>query len=184
MTWSLPSEQSTLRGPRLELVPYVLEDAPWIARLAGPIAVARFTGLPHPMGEAGATAWIERHLDGTRNGVSFGWAARESGAPIGGGSIRLDAKTGAMSIGFWLGEASWGRGLGTELARLLADHAFGDLDARRVQADCVAENTASARILEGLGLRPEGRQRGNFERDGRFHDVLLFGALADDPRPD
>lgn len=49
----------------------------------------------------------------------------------------------------------WGKGFGASIARGLMDTAFGPLGVRRVTATCNADNPASVRILEGLGMRCE-----------------------------
>lgn len=179
MTLVFPDPQPDLETARLELTPYRVEDAAWLMALIDSHDVVRWTGLPFPFDEDTATKWIERTLDGFRDGTRTGWAVRlrETGEPVGGGSVRLNARMPIATIGFWLGRPYWGRGLGGELARTLTDWSFDELGARRVDADCVAENVASQRILERCGFELEGRQREGFERDGAIHDLLLFGAL-------
>lgn len=177
-----------LRSARLRLASYVPEDAKWVARLASPMEVARYTGLPHPMDESAAARWLARHAAGVAANVSRGFAARlvdvdtREETPIGGGSVRRGSDDGIVTVGFWLGTAFSGRGLGTEIARLLVEHAFVDLRVRRVEADCAHVNVASRRVLEKAGLRLEGTAREGFARFGEVYDSLKFGALHSDPR--
>ena len=179
---SFPDPQPSLGSARLELTPYVPEDARWLTELIDSPEVVRWTGLPFPFDDATAAAWIARTQEGYRTGARTGWGARlrGSGVPVGGGSVRLNPRSPIATIGFWLGRAHWGQGLGRELAEALTAWSFDVLGARRVEADCVAENVASARILEDCGFEREGRQREAFERDGAIHDLLLFGALRRD----
>ena len=58
-------------------------------------------------------------------------------------------------IGYIVDPASWGRGLGSDLARALLAAAFEGLGLRRVTASCNADNPASARVLEKAGMRRE-----------------------------
>lgn len=58
-------------------------------------------------------------------------------------------------IGYLVHPAYWGRGVGSGLARGLVSAAFGSLGLRRVTAGCNADNHASVRILEGVGMRRE-----------------------------
>lgn len=46
----------------------------------------------------------------------------------------------------------WGQGIGTELAALLVEFAFGTLAAAEVRATTLDVNLASARVLEKLGF--------------------------------
>ena len=52
----------------------------------------------------------------------------------------------------------------------------------RISSWCIADNTASARVLERLGLRQEGRLRENEHFKGRWWDTLLFGLLESEWR--
>jgi len=58
-------------------------------------------------------------------------------------------------IGYLVGPPHWGHGVGSRLASGLLIAAFGSLGLRRVTASCNADNPASVRILEGLGMRRE-----------------------------
>ena len=58
-------------------------------------------------------------------------------------------------IGYVLAPDVWGRGLATDLARGLLTAAFDVLGLRRVTAGCFADNGASARVLEKVGMRRE-----------------------------
>ena len=65
-------------------------------------------------------------------------------------SIGLD---GGIELGYRLRPAVWGRGIGTEGARLLVRRAFTELAVDRVVATTMTVNTGSRRVLEKAGLR-------------------------------
>ncbi|HQY14477.1 MAG: GNAT family N-acetyltransferase [Ilumatobacteraceae bacterium] len=73
-----------------------------------------------------------------------------------------------------------GKGYGTIAQRLLADHLFREYGAHRVQSDTAADNPAEQRALEKAGFRREGIVRDAEERDGRFHDHVLYGLLREE----
>jgi len=54
---------------------------------------------------------------------------------------------------------------------------FSEMQLHRIAAWCIAENTGSARVLEKLGMRQEGRLREHDYFKGRWWDVLLYGIL-------
>ncbi|KGN35488.1 GNAT family N-acetyltransferase [Knoellia subterranea] len=58
-------------------------------------------------------------------------------------------------LGYILDPAHAGHGYATEMSRNLLSLAFDDLGLRRVTAGCFADNHASRRILEKLGMRLE-----------------------------
>lgn len=58
-------------------------------------------------------------------------------------------------IGYILDTAYAGRGYATEIATELLRIAFEELGVHRTYAGCFADNTASARVLEKIGMRRE-----------------------------
>lgn len=87
-------------------------------------------------------------------------------------------------IGWVLDPAVQGRGLGTEFAAALRDIALDGLGVRRIEASCFAENHASRRVMEKIGLRLEGVFREeSLHRSGRWLDGASYALLAREPRP-
>jgi ribosomal-protein-alanine N-acetyltransferase len=80
-------------------------------------------------------------------------------------------------IGFELAPEQWGRGYATEAARAIVHFGFTELRLHRIWSWCIAENVGSARVLEKLGMRLEGRLREKEYFKGRCWDTLLFGLL-------
>jgi RimJ/RimL family protein N-acetyltransferase len=104
---------------------------------------------------------------------------RESGRLIGNCGIRKDSPAAHQAdIGYELAPDHWGQGYATEAARAIVAFGFEDLKLHRIWADCVAENTGSARVLEKLGMRLEGRLRENEWYKGRWWDTLIYGLLV------
>lgn len=101
------------------------------------------------------------------------------GALIGNAGIRKRAPDASEAeLGYELNPTHWGQGYATEAASAMLRFAFVDLDLRRVVATCVAENVASTRVLERVGMRLEGRLRDDRWFKGRWWDTLLYGVLA------
>jgi RimJ/RimL family protein N-acetyltransferase len=84
-------------------------------------------------------------------------------------------------IGYIVDPRFAGRGIGTATARALLRAAFVDLGLRRVTAAAYADNPASVRILEGVGMRRE-----RLSRQALWHaelgwlDEVAYGLLADE----
>jgi [ribosomal protein S5]-alanine N-acetyltransferase len=80
-------------------------------------------------------------------------------------------------ISYIIHPAYWGKGIGTEVATLLIDFGFRELDSHRIYATCAPRNVGSARVLEKVGMALEGRIREDLLiRDG-WRDSLLFSML-------
>ncbi|MFF7710948.1 GNAT family N-acetyltransferase [Pseudomonas sp. NPDC007930] len=85
----------------------------------------------------------------------------------------------AGHIGYWLGAPYRGQGYMREATEAVLRYGFEDLALQRIHTACFAANAASARVLEGAGLQPEGCRRRAFRKGDTFHDLLLFGALRE-----
>lgn len=80
-------------------------------------------------------------------------------------------------IGYELAPEHWGKGYATEAAQAIVDFGFAELSLHRISSWCIADNAASARVLEKAGLRLEGRLRESEYFKGRWWDTLLYGLL-------
>ena len=85
-------------------------------------------------------------------------------------------------IGYELAPEYWGRGYATEAAIAIVNFGFRELRLHRISSWCIANNAASARVLERVGLRLEGRLRENEYFKGRWWDTLLYGLLESEWR--
>lgn len=96
------------------------------------------------------------------------------------GTIGLDpadAVGGTGEIGLFLAPEFWGRGHGTEAARLMTDYAFRERRLHRVTARVLEPNVGSRRIWEKLGYRHEATMREADFNDGEYVDVHRFAVL-------
>ena len=70
-----------------------------------------------------------------------------------------------------------GRGFATEAARALLDLAFGPGDMHRVMARCDAQNLASSRLMERLGMRREAHFREHAIVKGEWDEEYIYAIL-------
>jgi ribosomal-protein-alanine N-acetyltransferase len=77
-------------------------------------------------------------------------------------------------LGYELHPDYWGQGYATEAAWHLLAFGFQTLQLQRVWAHCVAENTASIRVLERLGMRYKQRLRQHTLMQNRWWDLLVY----------
>ena len=85
-------------------------------------------------------------------------------------------------VGFALGGDHHGRGYALEAATAMLRLGFDDLGFHRITAVCIEENVASARLLERLGMRQEGRLVDNVHFKGEWATQLVFAMLEDEWR--
>lgn len=97
--------------------------------------------------------------------------------------VAEDAKGVQAELGWVVDPAYAGRGYATEAAAELLRICFEDLGLRRATALCFADNVASWRIMEKLGMRrEEHNRRDSLHRSGAWLDGLGYAILADEWR--
>jgi len=129
--------------------------------------------FPYPYGIEQARTflgWI------TKQPSSTVWAIEVNGEAVGGIGIELhtDIERVSAEIGYWLGEAHWGRGIATEALRAVTAEAFRQFELTRLYAVPFADHAASVRVLEKCGYVREGHMRQSAIKDGKIRDQLLF----------
>jgi aminoglycoside 6'-N-acetyltransferase len=80
-------------------------------------------------------------------------------------------------IGFSLARQYQGYGYATEAVMRLLEYLLGGLGLHRVTATCDAENHASAKLLERVGMRREGHLIENIWFKGAWGSEYLYALL-------
>lgn len=84
-------------------------------------------------------------------------------------------------LGWCLDPRHGGRGYATEAVEAVIRLCFEVLALRRVAASCFADNEASWRLMERVGMRREVHTlRESLHRSGRWVDVVGYALLADE----
>ncbi len=80
-------------------------------------------------------------------------------------------------VGWAVHRDEWGKGYATEAAREMMEWGFRELNIHRIVAFCHAENAASVRVMEKLGMHQDGRLRETRWLRGRWWDELVYAVL-------
>ncbi|HET7735608.1 MAG TPA: GNAT family protein [Nocardioidaceae bacterium] len=95
--------------------------------------------------------------------------------------VREQARGTQAELGWTIDPMYGGKGLATEAVIALVDLSFGPLGLRRVVANCFADNEASWRLMERIGMRREAHTvRESLHRDLGWIDGLSYALLADE----
>jgi RimJ/RimL family protein N-acetyltransferase len=132
--------------------------------------------FPHPYTQADAEQWIAFATQETqRQG-----AIEVYGEAAGGIGLELESDINCRSaeIGYWLGEAFWGKGITTAAVRALTSYGFEAFNLTRIFAVPFANSSASIRVLEKCGYIREGIMRRSAIKEGVVLDQVLY-ALTD-----
>lgn len=135
--------------------------------------------FPHPYTRADGIAFL-RHMTGPEPQTNF--AIEVDGEAAGAiGFVRgADVERFSAEIGYWLGEAYWGRGIATDAVRAITDHIFANFDVCRIYATVFESNPASSRVLDKAGFVLEGRLRKAVTKSGETIDALMYAVLRED----
>jgi len=95
--------------------------------------------------------------------------------------IAQQAQGALADLGWVLHPDHAGHGYATEAVRELIRLCFEDLGLRRVTANCFADNTASWRLMERVGMRRETYAvKESLHRSGEWLDTMGYGLLAEE----
>ncbi len=90
----------------------------------------------------------------------------------------IDWQHGVCGMGLGFGErANRGKGYGYEATQLALRYAFDELNLHRVQVTVFSYNQSSLALVDRVGFRREGVFRERLQRDGKRHDMFLYGLL-------
>lgn len=106
---------------------------------------------------------------------------RDDGTFVGGSGLhRIDWSVPRFEIGYWVRTSLAGRGFATEATRRIADFAFDELGAERVEIWCDAANERSAAVARRAGFTFEARlTRNRRNTAGDLSDSLCFARLRE-----
>ena len=170
----------TLQTQRLTLRPFEVEDASVVQGLAGAPEIALTTqNIPHPYEDGMAEAWISTHRPSWDAG-KFLTVAITSNADglVGAASLHINSAHRRGELGYWVGLPFWNRGYATESAGALLEYGFSELRLNRIQARHMTRNPSSGRVMEKLGMKPEGIQRQHVVAHGELEDVAMYAILS------
>jgi RimJ/RimL family protein N-acetyltransferase len=138
--------------------------------------------FPHPYTAADARAFLQAAL--ARVPESWFAIAVDDQAVGGiGFTPRDDIQRVSAEIGYWLGEAFWGRGIVSEALRAVTRYAAQTHGLTQVFAVPFEWNAASFRVLEKAGYTREARLRRSAIKDGRVIDQLLYAFVVPEVDP-
>jgi ribosomal-protein-alanine N-acetyltransferase len=85
-----------------------------------------------------------------------------------------------MELAYAIAEPIWGKGIVAEASKAILDYCFKNLNVNRIQSRCKAENKASSRVMEKVGMTYEGTLRSAIFHRNRFWDMHYYAILKAD----
>jgi [ribosomal protein S5]-alanine N-acetyltransferase len=163
-----------LRTARLRLRRFSEDDAEFIISLLNDPAFIRFIGDRGVRNAGDARGYLRNGPIKSYGENGFGLylvTRSDTGAPIGMCGLIKRAGLADVDLGYAFVRPAWGRGYASEAAAAVLDYGRNALALRRIVAIVDPDNAASIRVLERIGLKPDGTVR--LPDDDM--DLLLYG---------
>jgi [ribosomal protein S5]-alanine N-acetyltransferase len=174
-----------LTGPTLTLRYATLADAPALFALASDPEVTRWFSWGPYVSVDEPLAYIARLPGEREHGERLDLIVDHSEhGPIGvTGLAELSRRDRRAMVGTWLGREHWGTGANAASKGLVFQLAFATLGLERLGAYAEIGHLRSQRALTGVGFSREGVLRAWHRHPDGPHDVVVFGLLREEWRP-
>jgi RimJ/RimL family protein N-acetyltransferase len=174
----------TLRTERLLLRPVRASDAAHLAeRRSDPeVAMYQTWNTPFPLERAEALITEAMAMDGPTDGEWWTLTVSDpaDATVFGDLVVKLSWEGRTAEIGYTLARYAWGHGYAVEAAECLVEYLFESIGVTRVEASLHPDNTASAQVLERVGMLFEGHTRSSFWIGDENSDDWLYGMTRAD----
>jgi len=160
---------------KIELSEWTKQDIDGLVQYANNINVWNTLRdmFPHPYTKKDAEHWIKinESISPPQN-----FAIHVDGTVVGGAGVvvKEDIYRKNAEIGYWLGEPFWGKGIGTEVVRLLTQYTFSHFDVNRIYAEVFSNNPVSMKVLARNGYHEEGIHRQAIIKNNELLDAHLW----------
>jgi ribosomal-protein-alanine N-acetyltransferase len=134
--------------------------------------------FPHPYTRSDGRRYI-RAARKMRPETLFAIAVRDEAIGGIGFVLQGDVERVSAEVGYWIGEAFWGRGIVTEALTAITRYAIEQHGLTRVFALPFAYNAASCRVLEKAGYTLEARLKRSAIKDGAIVDQFQYAFVVE-----
>jgi len=167
-----------LHGTHCVVRGWRMSDAVALVRHGNSLEVARQLRdrFPHPYTKQDAQRFLTFAV-GADEPTNFAIDVDGEAAGAIGYVRSADVERFSAEIGYWLGEAHWGRGIATEAVQLVTTYVFDVANLLRLFALPFADNAASIRVLEKAGFVCEGILRQSAVKYGVPRDQAMYARL-------
>lgn len=164
-----------LETDRLILRPITLDDAEDLFEYASDPENTKNTFPTHQSLEE--SKWIIANLFMRSPLGNFAIELKENGKMIGTCDLRINEEDRSAELAYAINKKYWGNGYAPEAAKKLLDFAFNTLKVERIWAKYAAENGASGRVMEKIGMEKEGVLRHTKNLCGDFVDQVVYSRI-------
>ena len=164
-----------ITGQGFKLREWKISDTESLQKHADNSNVSRFLRdrFPYPYTMDDAIGWTS-FVQNQNPVVNFAIEADEQAVGGIGFEFRDDIYSKTLLLGYWLGEAYWGRGIMPQAVKLIVDYGFANWDVVRIQAGVFSNNARSMSVLEKAGFIKEGVMKNSIVKNGIILDEHIY----------
>jgi RimJ/RimL family protein N-acetyltransferase len=171
-------DKPTLHGKTITLRPIVKEDAEAMLESVQDKESNRLTGTQQTFAREQIETWCES-LATQEGRIDCAIVSRETNEYLGEVVLnQIDEVNRSANFRIALkGSMYYGKGIGTEAARLMLGYGFNTLQLHRIDLEVYPFNPRAIHVYEKLGFVREGVRREVLLMDGTYHDAMIMGLL-------
>ena len=157
-------------------------DIPTINKWHNDVNLAKNLGGGYRfIGEEVDRAWFDRYLQSRNNSVRLA-VVDENDVIVGCVYfLNIDNINLSADLHIMIGEKeNRGKGIGSYAVKALVEHAFYNLNLRRIQLEVLEYNTAARALYRKIGFIEEGIKRKAVYKNGEYVDELIMALLKED----
>ena len=165
----------------IKLRPLETEDSNEFYDWASDREITQFSlsSYAYPQSKSDILKWLSDINKCTKT-VSLGICSPDTGQLIGYAGIASISSLNRCGEFFILigSKEHWGKGIGTEVTKLITEYGFKTLGLHRVELTAYASNPSAIKAYEKAGYKHEGVKRQSGFRHGVFVDKVQMAALC------
>lgn len=175
-----------LRGERVILGPIKREYIESFLKWFNDPEITQYLVIYRPMTRMAEEEWME-NLKNREDTIHFSIVIpNDDGTErlIGNCGIhKIDWKNRVGEVGITIGEKEYqNKGYGTEALRILLDYGFNTVNLNRLELSTYDFNVRALESYKKVGFVEEGRKRQYMWINGKYHDMIIMGILAEEWR--
>lgn len=167
-----------IKGSQIYLRPITIEDTDNVVRWRNDKKIVQNFIYRKNISKEEHLNWLHNKVE-TGQVIQFIICDLQTDKPL--GSIYLqnfNETTRQAEEGIFLGEdEAYGRGIGTEAAKLMLEYAFTTLKLHKLTARVLSYNQGSRRMHEKAGYQKESYLKDELFLDGKYEDLIFYGAI-------
>lgn len=167
-----------IKGSQIYLRPITIEDTDCVVRWRNDRKIVENFIYRKNISKEEHINWLHNKVE-TGQVIQFIICDLQSDKPLGSIYLQNFNETSRQAEeGIFLGEdEAYGRGIGTEAAKLVLEYAFSTLKLHKLTARVLSYNQGSRKMHEKAGYKLESYLKDELFLDGKYEDLIFYGAI-------